>query len=301
MNAIVPANPGSPLMPQNLDQAMRLAEMMARGKMVPDHLRNPADALLVIEQAMRWGMSPFAVAQCTSVIQGKLMFEGKLVGAAVQSSGLLSSRLSYDFDGEGASRAITVTATIRGEDKPRTIRITLAEAKTTNQMWTRQPDQQLVYFGTRAWARRHAPEIMLGIYSAEEFDEPAPRQDFAGPTIDGTSTAEPGGKTSGQVLPPDMSKGELRDAINAEIPLTPPPPRKTARQWLDDLRMRVAQCQTSEELDHIATSEEIRKAQLHLRNGALDELNAILADAVERLVEAGEVEALEEAFPGDTA
>lgn len=300
MNELIPANPGSPLMPQNLDQAMRLAEMMARGKMVPDHLRNPADALLVIEQAMRWGMSPFAVAQCTSVIGGKLMFEGKLVAAAVQSSGLLSSRLSYDFDGEGAGRAITVTATIRGEDKPRTIRITLAEAKTTNQFWTRQPDQQLVYFGTRAWARRHAPEIMLGIYSAEEFDEPAPRQDFAGPTIDGISTTEPGGKTSGQVLPPDLSKGELRDAINAEIPLTPAP-KRTARQWLDDLRLRVAQCQTTEELDHIATSEEVQKALKHLRNGALEELNAILADAMERLAEAGEVEVLEEASPGDAA
>ena len=47
-------------------------------------------------------MSPFAVAQSTSVIQGKLMFEGKLVSAAVQSSGILSSRLAYDFDGEGS-------------------------------------------------------------------------------------------------------------------------------------------------------------------------------------------------------
>jgi hypothetical protein len=298
MNAIVPANPGSPLMPQNLDQAMRLAEMMARGKMVPDHLRNPADALLVIEQAMRWAMSPFAVAQCTSVIQGRLMFEGKLVAAAVQSCGLLSSRLSYDFDGEGAARAVTVTATIRGEDKPRTIRITLAEAKTTNQMWTRQPDQQLVYFGTRAWARRHAPEVMLGVYSPEEFEAPAPRQDFAGPTIDAIPTPQ------GNVQPaePDHPKAEAfdaRDRLNAEVPLAPP--RRTARQWLDDLRLRVAQCQTTEELDHIATGEEVQKALKHLRNGALEELNAILADAMERLAEAGEVEVLEEAFPGDVA
>ena len=41
--------------------------------------------LVVIEQAMRWGMSPFAVAQCTSSIGGKLMYEGKLVAAAVES------------------------------------------------------------------------------------------------------------------------------------------------------------------------------------------------------------------------
>ena len=37
-----------------------------------------------------------------------------------------------------------------------------------------QPDQQLAYHGSRVWARRHAPELMLGVYSPEEFDEPQP-------------------------------------------------------------------------------------------------------------------------------
>src|SRR5579875_1789059 len=84
-----------------LGEAMQLAEMMARSKLLPAHLQGkPADALLVIEQAARWGMSPFAVAQCTSVISGKLNFEGKLVAAALQSCGLLATRLDYQFEGE---------------------------------------------------------------------------------------------------------------------------------------------------------------------------------------------------------
>ena len=29
-----------------------------------------------------------------------------------------------------------------------------------------------MYHGTRVWARRHTPELMLGVYSEEEFDEP---------------------------------------------------------------------------------------------------------------------------------
>jgi hypothetical protein len=39
-------------------------------------------------------------------------------------------------------------------------------------VWQTQPDQQLMYHGVRVWARRHTPELMLGVYSPEEFDEP---------------------------------------------------------------------------------------------------------------------------------
>ena len=163
-----------------MESAIQLAEMMARGKLVPSHLHNsPGDCLMVIEASMRWQMSPFAVAQCTSVIQGKLMFEGKLVAAALNASGILSSRLDYEFSGAGQQRAVIVRGTLRGETKPREVTVFLADAKTSNSLWTKQPDQQLVYAGTRVWARRHAPEVMLGVYAPEEFDRasrsPAPR------------------------------------------------------------------------------------------------------------------------------
>jgi len=177
------------LVPQNMDQAIRMAEMMARGKLVPQHLQgSPGDCLMVVEQAGRWGMSPFAVAQATSVIQGKLMFEGKLVAAALHTSGALATRLSYEFSGEGASRAVRVSAVLAGEKEPRFVDVRLADAKTNNPLWTKQPDQQLVYHGSRVWGRRHAPEVMLGVYAPEEM-ETAPTVGFAAPVVD--STAEP--------------------------------------------------------------------------------------------------------------
>ncbi|MEN8720224.1 MAG: recombinase RecT [Oceanococcaceae bacterium] len=155
---------------------MRLADMMSGAKLVPTHLQGkPADCLMVIEQAARWRMSPFAVAQATSVIQGKLMFEGKLVAAAVHNSGVLSGRLSYDFDGSGDSRVVTVSGYLRGEKQPRIVAVRLCEARTPNKVWQSQPDQQLCYAGTRIWARRHAPEVMLGVYSPEEDFDQEPR------------------------------------------------------------------------------------------------------------------------------
>jgi hypothetical protein len=189
--SLTTTTPGAAAMiPQTMDAAIRLAEMMARGKLVPDHLRNsPGDCLMVVEQAGRWGMSPFAVEQCTSVIQGKLMFEGKLVAAALHTSGALATRLSYDYSGEGAGRVVRVSAVLAGETEPRFVDVRLADAKTTNKMWTTQPDQQLAYHGARVWARRYAPEVMLGVYAPEEM-EPAPVPHH-GPTIDATPEPSP--------------------------------------------------------------------------------------------------------------
>ena len=200
MNAIMTTG-NNALTPTSMESAIQLAEMMARGKLVPSHLHNsPGDCLMVIEASMRWQMSPFAVAQCTSVIQGKLMFEGKLVAAALNASGILSSRLDYEFSGAGQQRAVIVRGTLRGETKPREVTVFLADAKTSNSLWTKQPDQQLVYAGTRVWARRHAPEVMLGVYAPEEFDRAEP---FAGQTIDADKPSE------------------ARQAINDATPLQP--------------------------------------------------------------------------------
>lgn len=267
MNALTT---GSALVPQDMNGAMQLANMMSRGKLVPQHLRDsPGDCLLVIEQAMRWGMSPFAVAQCTSVIQGKLMFEGKLVAAALNTCGLMEHRLREKFEGEGPSRAIILTGTIQGETDPRTIRVTLAEAKTSNGMWVKQPDQQLVYFATRAWARRHAPEVMLGVYSPEEFDEPK-RDTFKGTTID--------------------AKPEAR----AQPEPTHDEPRKlTVTEWLKQLDADLANARDGEELDAILAREDVNKAQDQLRNGARDRLRHMLDTTIQR------VQAMESSAPSD--
>lgn len=170
------AAPGAAAMiPRSMRDAMELATMMAKTGFLPQQIQTPGGALFVVEQAMRWNMSPFAVATEVSFISGKPMFSGKIVAAAVQSSGLMAGRLSYDYAGSGDDRAVTVRGTLRGEDKPREITVRVRDAKTTNQMWVKQPDQQLSYFGARAWARRHLPEVMLGVYAPEEFDEEAPQ------------------------------------------------------------------------------------------------------------------------------
>lgn len=170
---VVPPQQPASMAPRNLDDAMHLADLMARASLVPVHLQGkPADCFLVIEQAVRWGMSPFAVAQCTSVISGKLMLEGKLVAAVINGRGDLSRRLDYEYTGAGDARTVRVHGRVRGEAADREVIVRLDDARTNNKMWQSQPDQQLMYHGARVWARRHMPELMLGVYSPEEMVSP---------------------------------------------------------------------------------------------------------------------------------
>ena len=274
MNAITAAPAaGSNLVPQNLTDAMRLAEMMAKGKMVPEHLRNPSDMLMVIEQACRWGMSPFAVAQCTAIVRGRISYEGKLVSAAINASGVLQGRLDYVFSGEGATRAVTATGTMRGEDKPREVVVTLASAKTDNEHWKKSPDQMLSYHAARVWARRHAPEVMLGVYSPEEFDHQTPRDNFAGPTIEhATPTPDPARVM--QPLP-----------VAAAQPKAETPKRRTITEWLDALALELASCDGTE-LEEILARDEVQQAQDRFRNGAKDRLNHVIHEALKRTARA---------------
>lgn len=159
------------LVPRSISDALELASVMSKASLIPDHLRGkPGDCLLVIMQAQRWGMDAVSVAQCTSVVHGKLCYEGKLVAAALYATGAIDGRLRYDFDGEGIGRTVTVTGRPHGSPVEQSVVGTVADWQTKNDNWQKQPDDMLVYRGTRQWARRYAPEALLGVYTPDEIE-----------------------------------------------------------------------------------------------------------------------------------
>ena len=252
MNAMTPIHhaPAVALMPNGLREAMDLATMMARGKLVPAALQNSAaDCLLVIEQAMRWRMSPFAVAQEVSVIQGKLMLSGKIVAAAINTSGVIMGRLAYTYSGEGDDLAVTVHGAIVGEDVSRDLTVRLRDAKTNNRMWTVQPEQQLAYFGARAWARRHAPEVMLGVYAPEEM-EPEPQRSPPREVHQVRTAIEPPARQA-DVVDQD------------EIPALAEPIDRH-REWANGFLAQIATCRTEEDLYELQANPKITKARAKL-------------------------------------
>lgn len=174
--------------PEGLNQLVRFAELMAESKAtVPAHLAGkPSDCLAVTMQAAQWGMNPFAVAQKTHVVNGALGYEAQLVNAVVSSSNLLATRLNYQWDGDWSkvsgktdrspNLTVTVWATLKGEDEPRKLTISMAQAGVRNSpLWEQDPRQQLAYLCTKRWARLHAPDVLLGVYTPDELAEITPR------------------------------------------------------------------------------------------------------------------------------
>ncbi|MCE5368446.1 RecT family recombinase [Klebsiella oxytoca] len=174
--------------PEGMDRLVRFATLMADSKAtVPVHLAGkPADCLAVTMQAAQWGMNPFAVAQKTHVVNGTLGYEAQLVNAVVSSSNLLATRLNYRWDGDWSkvngksdkspSLTVTVSAVLKGEAEPRELTISMAQAGVRNSpLWEQDPRQQLAYLCVKRWARLHAPDVLLGVYTPDELQETVPR------------------------------------------------------------------------------------------------------------------------------
>jgi len=148
----------------------KLAALMGKMATMPAHLAGkPADCFRIVVQAAKWRMDPFAVAECTALVHGKMCYEGKLVAAVLQSMGAIEGRLQYDITGTGQAASIVVTGTPRG-GKPCSVRGSVKDWRTTgaNSPWDKQPETMLVYRGTRQWARLFAPEAVLGVYTPDE-------------------------------------------------------------------------------------------------------------------------------------
>ena len=167
------------------EHMQRIAAVMAHSSLIPDGLcmtgpktkREPlpfeqvlANCFLVVNQAARWGMDPFAVAQCCSVVHGRLCYEGKLVAAVLEAK--LGIQLAYQWnDQTGDAFGIVVTGVLPGGEV-KSIDGTVGRWKTTGDgsPWPKQPKLQLAYRGAREWARLYAPGVMLGVYSDDELD-----------------------------------------------------------------------------------------------------------------------------------
>ena len=154
-------------------QLADFSDRVCQASLLPEHLKNkPADCLLVAMQAQRWKMDFLAVAGCTSIVRGKLMFEGKLVAAAINTSGRLTGTLNHKFTGEAPPKlSVTIIGKLQGEDTPREWEVQWDEGFKHAQdkgQWNASPKKRLLYFATREWARVHMPEVMLGVVADDE-------------------------------------------------------------------------------------------------------------------------------------
>jgi hypothetical protein len=171
MNALVPLEP---------QQALSIAQAFAGAKMVPQQFKQSVgDCYIAVTMAHRYGMDPFLLMQEMYIINGRPMLSGKLTAAICNHN--LAEPLTPVYSGDGADRKVTITGRVEGRE-PQAIELTVKQAKTSNEQWTKNPDQMLMYAGSRMWARRYTPDVILGILFDDEVEatpyRPAPRPEL---------------------------------------------------------------------------------------------------------------------------
>lgn len=225
---------GGSLAPKNLGDVVAFATVMARADIaLPKHLRGNEGACLAVSmQAMRWEMDPFAVANKSYSVNDRLAYEAQLVAAVVHTRAPIKRRPDYDYTGAGPTRRCIVSVEMldgstKVYESPEFASITTKNSP----LWKSDPDQQLGYFAIRSWARRHAPEVILGVYTPDELiDNPdvvrnvtpppglAARLKATPAADEGFSAARAETEVEVEQPPHDADTGEIIDAEVEEKP-----------------------------------------------------------------------------------
>ena len=255
-------------------QMMEFAKVVSQMSVLPKHLtyekvegvwkelsaeQKTANCFRVLNQAMRWGVDVFAIIDCTYVVNDRLGYEGKVVAAIVNTKASLIAPLTYDYSGSGRERTVTVIGHIEGEQEPRTVDLVYSKAVTKdgngndNLQWSRDPDQKLAYSAVVKWARRHTPEVLMGIFTDDDLDRIAESE----------RNQRRAAKRRSK-LPDDQltSRSSLNDQIDDEPKATETektkPKAKAAESkakqvppWFDGLESALAKCKSKDDINAV--------------------------------------------------
>lgn len=156
------------LAPQNFEQAMQFANMMADSDMVPkDFKGKPGNCLIAMQWGHELGMQAMQAVQNIAVINGRPAMWGDAVIALVRSSPLCEYITETD-DGQ------TATCRVKRKGQPEEIRtFSIDDARTAGLFgkqgpWTTNP-KRMRQMRARGFALRDVfPDVLRGMAIAEE-------------------------------------------------------------------------------------------------------------------------------------
>ncbi len=162
------------VMPAQLGDMIEFAKIMSKADVaIPKHLRgNPGACLAVAMRSRAWAMDPFAVATKTYAVNDILSYESQLINAVINRHAPIKGRLVPVYKGEGPERqCVLEPETTDGQVLPyQSPKVKDIKVK-NSPLWAADPDQQLFYTSSRAWARRYFPELLMGVYDPDEARE----------------------------------------------------------------------------------------------------------------------------------
>lgn len=237
--APAPVSTGNPIFDlimneQMFAQLQRGSKLFAESGLVPDHFRNNVGGCFVaLQLASQLGVNPFMLMQRMYVVKGKIGIEAQVAIAVANQRGIFTGPIEYEFAGsiEKKDRSCTAKATLSATKKEVSLTIDWRTVEAEGWMtkdgskWRTMPDQMFRY-RTAAWLiRTYAPEVLMGLNTADELEDaktiditpkkPAAGDPFAEALRTGNVTdAEPGSTEPGKspATAPDSGQGDVENA-----------------------------------------------------------------------------------------
>lgn len=203
----------APFNPENLPQAMDLADKLAQSGLIPMPLRGkPADVLIVLMKGRELGLSPIQALSSIHVI------EGKPVASAEMKVGLCVSRrdVCEYFTLAHSSTTKATFRTKRAGSEPVELTWTMEQAKQAGLQgkpnWQRHPEAMLRARCASALATAVYPDLVQGMLDEDEGDEVRERVSGLQPVtereISNTPEAKPASRT-------EEVRGAIRNRLAA--------------------------------------------------------------------------------------
>lgn len=192
MNAVTATEPRAQLatggdvaaiVPQNIDEAFRLANAIFKSNMAPQSLKSAEQVMVAMIAGAELGMKPFQAVRHIAVVNNRPTLWGDGLIAVARSQGV---RVKETVEGEdlNAVATCTVTRPDTGEEITRTF--SASDAKKAGLWGKAGPWQQypkrMLQMRARAFALRDgAADILNGFQVAEEVQDYTPVRDITEP------------------------------------------------------------------------------------------------------------------------
>jgi hypothetical protein len=159
---------------ENFELAQRIGQSLMKSELVPKvYQNNLPNVLIALEMASRIGASPLMVMQHLNIIQGRPSWSSTFIISAINSCGRFSP-LQYRMKGSGMELSCIAFAKDKDGNVLESPEITMRMAKSegwldkSGSKWKTMPELMIRYRAAAFWGRLYAPEITMGMQSAEE-------------------------------------------------------------------------------------------------------------------------------------
>lgn len=163
---------------EDFKSAYRMAEALASTDMVPTtYQKKPANCLIAMEMGVRLGISALMVMQNLDVVHGRPTWRGSFVAGLINGSRRFKGPLRYELSGSGEKmQCYAYAVDLEGNIiKGTTITMEMAKKEgwsTKNgSKWLTMPEQMIQYRAASYFGRVHCPDVLLGLYTAEEVED----------------------------------------------------------------------------------------------------------------------------------